>query len=98
MLDTEMDRKGVGHNNNNAAQLVNQAMEDLLLIDVWRCRNVGVHRWSYTRKKPTPVASRIDYALVSAKCAQLVQSVFYVPAILTDHSAFFLSIGTSENK
>ena len=91
-----MDRKGKKHNNEKSAEVIRKQVDDLVMVDIWRDRNQNVKRWSYQRTKPTIAGSRIDYALVSTGLSQNVKSSFYVSSILTDHSAFFLSVSYTE--
>ena len=97
-LNTKLDRKGKLCNNDKSMEVLNQAINDLMFQDIWRARNEGVIRWTSQRKKPVHTASRINYGLVSAGLAQYVQSVFYVPGLMSDHSAFFMSICFKEEQ
>ena len=96
VLNTELDRKGKQVNNNKAAAILNQAISDLMFQDIWRVRNEGVKQFSYYRRKPEYSASRIDFAIVSAGMSQFVKSIFYIPGLMTDHRATFMSVSYSE--
>ena len=91
-IDNKLDRKGSVINNDKSAKVIEDMINDLIITDVWRDRNPGVKRWSYIRTRPKFAASRIDNALVSQSMVREVTSVFYVPGILTDHAAIFISI------
>ena len=90
-----IDRKGEKCNNEKACQFLNQTLEDMCLAEVWRDRNPGVKRYSYFRKCPS-MASRIYFALVSKGKDAMVNTVFYVPASMTDHSAFYMNLQFTE--
>ena len=77
-------------------EIVKQAMDELMLTDVWRDRNPGVFRATFQRRKPYS-ASRIDNAIVSTGLSSQINSVFYIPGLMTDHSAMFLSIEVCES-
>ena len=96
-VDPDVDRKGKKCNNDRSALVLKNGIEEVLFVDVWRARNPGVKRWSYTRNKPNPTASRNDYALASIDLAQHTKSSFYIPNGLSDHSAFFVSCQLSEH-
>ena len=97
VLDVRTDRKGVGGNNSKSSTIFQEAMEQLNLSDVWRGRNEKVKRFSYHRKNPH-AASRIDFALISYGFLNQVQASFYVPAVMTDHDAFFMSFSFSNHE
>ena len=92
-LNNKIDRRGVGINNDKAAQVVKYSMEEFNLKDVWRERNENVFRRTFYRKKPTYAASRIDFCLAASSVDQYIMSAFYIPAPMTDHAAMFISTG-----
>ena len=93
VLDNDLDRKNCTYNNDNSKEILLQIMDELLLCDVWRTRNVDQSRYSYFVKRGQTIkASRIDFGLVSHGLDYQIESVFYVPGIMTDHSAFYMSI------
>ena len=98
VLNNTLDRRGAKCNNEKAASIVRQAVEELSMSDVWRDQNEKVFRRSYFRRKPTYAASRIDFALTSSGLTQFVNAAFYIPSIMTDHSALYLNIELIENK
>ena len=64
-------------------------------IDVWRDRNPGVRRFSWSNKFS---ASRIDNILTSQGIDRLVGHVTYLQGIFTDHSAQYISVSMNSNK
>ena len=95
VLDTDMDRCGVKCNNNKAKEILIEEMAELMLTDVWRDRNEGVFRASFQKRKPY-AASRIDNTIVSVGLSSQIASVFYIPGLMSDHSAMFISININE--
>lgn len=47
-LNSAIDRKNSHHNNEKASQLLQQAMEEFFLVDIWRNRNPDVRQYSYS--------------------------------------------------
>ena len=92
-LDEVKDRKNCTINNDKAKSVVETIMAEYLLTDIWRARNQESERFSYfARKGKKVIASRIDFALVSQGLDSQVESIFYIPGIMTDHSALFVSL------
>ena len=97
-MDPAVDRKGEKTNNKKSCTILHEACTEYLLSDVWRSRNEGVRRYSYTRKKPTIAASRIDFALTSQGINSKISSCFYIPCSLTDHSCMFVALAFSKQQ
>ena len=98
VLDKKLDRRGEKCNNDNAASLLNEFVSEMSYADPWRNRNPGVFCRSYYRKKSKYTASRIDFALCAPKIEKIVQSIFYIPSIMTDHQCLFMSLSQHENE
>ena len=79
-------------NKKRSRESIRDLMDQYLLIDVWRCRNIDKTYFSWTKRCPSLIASRIDYTLISQNLSSYVENVTYVPAINTDHSACYMSI------
>ena len=97
VMEPSIDRKGEKCNNRNSCNILQTSCENLMLTDIWRARNNGTRRYSYSRKRPKPTASRIDFALTSCGIESKISSIFYIPCSLTDHSAVFLSLNFQED-
>ena len=92
-LDMEKDRRNCSSNNDKAKAIVDQLMSDFLLCNIWRTHNLDSARFSYfARTRKVIVASRIDFTLVSLGLDSQVELTFYLPGLMTHHSAFFMSI------
>ena len=95
VMNVQMDRKGTvnySHDHKNCREIINEIMEEMLLTEIWRCRNESTHIYSWMRAKPQYSASRLDYALISQGISEAVDTTMYLPGIKSDHMAFFLSI------
>ena len=92
VLNTTLDRKGSKHNNEKSATLLKEIMSELEMVDVWRNRNQGVKRYSYCRKKPYLNSSQIDYTIASRSIEHFIRTICYIPGIMTDHSAVYMSL------
>ena len=91
----QLDRSGTIEacsNNNKALNVLNSMSEEMMLDEVWRSRNPGQSRFSWHKKdrRGRFLASRLDYALVSAGLSQMVEQTMYLPGIQSDHSAFYV--------
>ena len=89
-MEPAIDRLNSIQNNHRAHSAILEMCEEYMLSDVWRTRNEHTRRYSWSRGGRT--ASRIDYALVSKGIEQEIENTCYLQSILTDHSAFYLSI------
>ena len=92
VLDTNLDRHGSSYNNKKAQMVLEQIMQELSLIDVWRVRNPNTREYSWMKAKPQYSASRIDFGLISQGLSSNCVNVMYLPGIKTDHRAFYLAV------
>ena len=97
VLDPELDSKNTNHNNVKATQVLQNIIDKLSLMDIWRIRNPNQRRYSYFRHRPKVQARRIDFALISTGISDFVDDIFYLPGLLSDHSALAVLIKYSEN-
>ena len=79
-------------------QVIKGIQEEYFLTDIWRERNIDTLCFSWSKRNPGLIASRIDYALVSQGLSESVINSTYIPAYRTDHAAFFLAIENSKNE
>ena len=100
VMDPSIDRYGDNNQNNNwkAKRQLDLMIETYILSDVWRTRNENCLRFSWSRKNPRFIASRLDFALISTGLDAMVENCCYLQSILTDHSAFYLSINITKSK
>ena len=101
VLNPLLDRNEPSTNSNNyqSAQTLRQVMSDMLLQEVWRTQHPEEKRYSWYRTvKRTPnsehkvQASRIDFAIISEGLADQVYDTFYINGLMTDHSAFVVTV------
>ena len=99
-LNSSMDRCGTTSNNERSAQVVKDLMSEYKLCDTWRERNESerVYSWFKHGKNQEIKASRIDMALISAGLNYHVENITYIPGILTDHSAVYISLKIYKNE
>ena len=91
-LDVNLDRLNTYCNNNRAKEEVEDMMDEMYLIDVWRVRNEIVREYSWRKGGMPQKASRIDFALVSKGMDQKVEYIQYLSTIKTDHRAIYMVI------
>ena len=97
VLNVELDRYGSSSNHPKALKAVQELMTDFNLEDVWRNRNEHTTRFSW-RRMDGAQASRIDFALMSKSIENKCENITYMQAILTDHSALFMSINDRQHE
>ena len=99
VLQPHLDRKE--HSNRykpNAFKVLEQAMEELDLFDLWRCKNPDKVFYTWTRVKNKRIsASRIDFALLTPGLANLVKEINYSSGYKTDHAQINVNICLSAN-
>ena len=97
VLNTKLDRLDSDYNNVNAKNVILDIMSENYLCEIWRDRNPDQKRYSWFRPNRNKLqASRIDFALVSQGLCSRTNECFYIKGISSDHSAFFISIKTSD--
>ena len=96
VMDTGRDRIGSAHNNVSAREVIRNAINNMMITDLWRDRNPTESRYSWYRCKPKLSASRIDFALISLGIVDMCENIGYTTGIMTDHLAHFVyfNIGT----
>ena len=67
-------------------------MEETNLTDVWRQANPDVSKFTWRRKNPYPIHSRLDFFLVSFGLVGYVRKTDIIPGYRTDHSAITLQL------
>ena len=92
VLDPDLDSKNVTNNNKKSLAILSSYIEEALLCDIWRIRNPQKRIYSYMRRKPHFKARRLDYSLVSNGLQGHIEDTFYLPGLLSDHSAFCMII------
>ena len=105
-LDEKLDRYNSTRNSRcvippskpKAREAILDIMNEFVLTDVWRVRNESKRYYSWCKRCPGLIASRIDYSLISQNLSNVATNVTYIPAINTDHTAVFLVIDFIQNE
>ena len=93
VLDLDLDKHGGRKaTNHRAANVVRTYMEDTDLVDIWRHKNPDKRMYTWCRKNPEYLASRLDFYLCSFGLVNLVTKVCITPGFKTDHSAIKIEI------
>ena len=85
VLNPELDRSTKKCNNNAATDYVLEYIESNNLADIWRLRNPNRKHYSWRRKNPNKVASRLDIILVDLAIASWFKYVSMKQSHRTDH-------------
>ncbi|KAL9979618.1 hypothetical protein ACROYT_G017301 [Oculina patagonica] len=67
------------------------------LVDIWRLRNPGIRRFTWTQKTPV-IQRRLDFWLTDNALQEEIDQVSIIPSIKSDHSAILLSVNGIEEK
>ena len=99
ILDLEIDRKGGSKLTNFKSQeIIQQWLSEKDLVDIWRVQNPDRKMYTWSRKKPIKIFSRLDYFLVSFGLQGYINKTDILPGFKSDHSAIKISLVISSNK
>ena len=73
-----------------STEILQEFMKDLMMTDIWRDRHPGIEHFTWRRRKPRFVASRLDFFLIDTSMANWVECIEIKPSIKSDHSAVFM--------
>jgi len=77
---------------------LNNLKQNLLLVDIWRKNHPQSKQFTWTRKNPYPVSTRIDFWLIQKSLVDHVLQCTIKPSIKSDHKAIFLKIRLNKEK
>ena len=90
--ESTLDKKG---GNENSGNTVTGSMTELLgqleLVDIWRCRNPELKRFTFRQKTPL-IFSRLDYFMISNNMQDNIVDANMTSSIWSDHSAVTLYV------
>ena len=100
VLDNKMDKKGGNpvHQNKLSQEVILSWIRECGLVDIWRQNNLSQERFTWTRRKPTPILCRLDFFLIDETMTSNVMKADISFGVKTDHSMISLEIKTTENK
>ena len=92
VLDVNRDCTNISHRNNQKAKaMVDNLMNELTMLDIWRLQNPDSFVYTWSKAKPKYIASRIDYFSINQGISYLCKAQI-VPSICTDHSTLILTL------
>jgi len=99
IFDYDKDRKGGNVKKwDKCKKVFNDIINTYGLIDIWRIRNPTKQSFTWRRRNPTPIQSRLDYWLVSESLEGLITDCGISPGINSDHSAINIAIANNTHK
>ena len=99
VLQPTLDRKDFCRYKPKAFEILSQFIDEMELLDLWRCRNPQKRFYSWSRTKNKKLsASRIDFFLVSAGIANSTSHLEYTPGYKTDHALLTLKLDVGDGK
>ena len=96
-LDINLDRTSNSkHNNDKAAQIVNDYLDETYMCDIWRSRNEEEKIFTYSKNKPRYTASRIDFFLIETAISAWIKKIKIFPKYKTDHCPVMIEVKLHE--
>ena len=96
VISPSVDAFGYKHvNNPNARNFVLNMSENLNLVDVWRVYHEDERKYTWCRRNPSPLMSRLDFFLLSDDLLNFIHESEIIPGYRTDHSAITLKLSFS---
>ena len=98
VLDVEKDKNGIARTHKNALQVVQDAMENMELCDVWRIFNPDCKKYTWRQRQPE-IHCRLDFFLVRQPVLHVGISTHtdIIPGFKTDHSLITLILSLHSN-
>ena len=97
VLDVEKFKKnGIARTHQSALEVVQDAMENMELCDVWRIFNPDCKRYIWRQRQPE-IHCRLDFFLVSQSILGISTHTDITPGFKTDHSLITLSLSLHSN-
>lgn len=97
VLDKNLDRTNNILSNKRAVSLLNDKIDNLDLIDIWRILNPLKRRYTWRRNNHSS-QSRIDFFLISLSLEGFVKKTDILPGFKSDHSLITLKIEIYDRK
>lgn len=93
-LNRLIDRKGASNFDSckRKRALLQTWMEEAELVDIWRQLNPDKKRFTWYRRRPRPVFSRLDYFVISFDLVNATINADIKPGYKSDHSAITLEL------
>ena len=97
VLDVQNDKKG-GRltTHKNSLKEVQNIINSLDLIDIWRVSNPDIRRFTWRRSKPE-INCRLDFFLTSNSLSSAITKADILPGYKTDHSLITLHLANNTN-
>jgi exonuclease III len=92
LLNPVVDRNGGNaKTNSKVLEKVNDLINSMDLVDIWRVRNPNLRKYTWRQRNPL-IQSRLDFWLISDNLQDWVRKTDIKPAINTDHSSIHLNL------
>ena len=93
VMEHNKDSKYRLHSHPKTREVVNQLIEDLDMVDIWRVRNPDLFNFTWRKLKPKRTFSRLDWFLVDTGTSTLVTECGMKQVSFTDHKCIYITIG-----
>ena len=97
-IDSAINRMGSHCNNDKAAQWLAKHLKGSDLVDLWRQLYPDRHGFTWKRRRPTPIYSRLDYILSNKAFLQFLVDIKITPNMFSDHAALEMTISFTPHK
>ena len=92
-LHPKLDKQGGNANSKpKSRQIIQNLMETLDLVDIWRNLNNEKKTFTHYKFHPRKIFIRIDYILLSGNLSNFVTQTKIIPGFKSDHSAVCVSL------
>ena len=92
VMDNALDRSQGQHKNIKSQKIVKELAEHLDLLDLWREIHPEQPGFTWKRYRPTYLAERLDFFLVTEEMAQFVVNMAVRPSHKSDHSIVLMEL------
>ena len=93
MLDLDLDKQGGRCSTHDKSKgIVENMMDSLDLVDVWRELNPDVMQYTWRKLNPHPIFVRLDFYLISSMLLQFIKNCNITYGYRTDHSSVMLEM------
>ena len=96
-LSDHLDRDKVVHANDNSRNVINNYLQAEEMVDVWRVQHPTARKFTWHRRLPSFIWSRIDYFLINEALLRNCTSDIK-PGICSDHSMISITLTLHSNK
>ena len=89
-LDMARDKRLIEHNNDKVCLTLNELIEQFMLADSWRVKNIDLFQFTWRHNTQTLVFARLDYFSIPQGLVGSVNDVQIMPSFRSDHNPILI--------